>query len=57
MFIQLQIPDLIIGFQIYMMKKIQDLIDIYYQLQNNCAVLLCCLSNKHTFLDLNFDKV
>ena len=40
-----------------MMEKIQSLIGIYYQLQNNIAALLQCLSDGHAFLDLNFDEV
>ena len=40
-----------------MMEKICDLIGIYYQLQNNGAALLRCLSHRHAFLDLQFDKI
>ena len=44
-------------FRAHMIKKIQDLIGIYYQLQNNGAALLRYLSDKHAFLDLNLDKI
>ena len=39
------------------MEKIWGLIGIYYQLQNNSAALLRRLSDGHTFLDLDFDKI
>ncbi len=57
MLIQLQILDSIIGFRAQMMEKIRGLVGIYYQLQNNGAVLLHCLSNGHAFLDSDLDKV
>lgn len=40
-----------------MMEKFWSLVDIYYQLQNNDILLLSRLSNGHTFLDSNFNKV
>ena len=57
MLIKLQILDSIMGFQAHMIAKIQGLISIYYQLQNNRAVLLCRLSDGHAFLDLDLDKI
>ncbi len=57
MLIQLQILDSITRFQAYMMEKIQGLVDIYYQLQNNGAMLLRCLSDGHAFLNPDLDKV
>ncbi len=57
MLIQLQILDSIMGFQTHIMEKIRGLVDIYYQLQNNCAALLHRLSDRHTFLDPDLDKV
>ncbi len=57
MLIQLQILDSMMGFRAHMMEKIQGLVGIYYQLQNNGAALLRCLSDGHAFLDLDLDKV
>lgn len=57
MFIYLQIFNSIIGLQDYIIEKIQNLVSIYYYLKSNNTVLLYYLSNKHTFLDLNLDKI
>ncbi len=57
MLIQLQILDSIMGFRAHMMEKIRGLVGIHYQLQNNGAALLRCLSDGHTFLDPDLDKV
>ena len=56
MLIQLQILDSIISFQAYMMEKFGGLVNIHYQLQNNGAVLLYRLSDRHAFLDPDFNK-
>ncbi len=40
-----------------MMEKIRGLVGIHYQLQNNGAALLRRLSDEHTFLDPDLDKV
>ncbi len=40
-----------------MIEKIWDLIGIYYQLQNNGAIFLYCLSDGYIFLDLDLDKI
>lgn len=40
-----------------MMEKIQGLVSIHYQLQNNDTALLYHLFDKHAFLALDFDKV
>ncbi len=40
-----------------MMEKIQGLVGIYYQLQNNGAALLYQLSDGHAFLDSDLDKI
>ena len=55
--IQLQILDSIMSFRAHMIEKIRGLIGIYYQLQNNGAALLRCLSHGHAFLDPDLDKV
>lgn len=39
------------GLQTYMIKKIWDLVGIYYQLQNNNAMLFHRLSDGHVFLN------
>ncbi len=57
MLIQLQILDSIIGFQAHMMENTWSLVGIHYQLQNNNAVLLRCLSDGYTFLLSDLDKV
>ena len=44
-------------FRAHIMEKIWGLVGISYQLQNNGAVLLRYLSNGHTFLDLDLDKI
>lgn len=48
MLIQLQILNIIQGFRVYMIEKIQGLVGIYYQLQNNGATFLKCLFDGHT---------
>lgn len=40
-----------------MIEKIWGLIEIYYQLQNNCAIYLHCLTDRYAFLDPDFDKI
>lgn len=57
MIIQLEIFDSIMGFRAHMIEKNRSLVGVYYQLQNNGAVLFHCLSNGHTFLDPDLDKV
>ncbi len=57
MLIQLQIFDSIMGFRAHMMDKIQGLVGIHYQLQNNGAALLRRLSDGYAFLDPDLDKV
>lgn len=57
MLIYLQIFDLILKLQAYMIEKIRDLVGIYYELQSKGIALLRHLSNGHAFLDLNLDKV
>lgn len=55
--IYLQIVDSIIEFQAYMIEKFRSLVSIYYQFQSNSVTLLYCLSDKHMFLNLDFDKI
>ncbi len=55
--IQLLILDSIMEFRAHMMEKIRGLVGIHYQLQNNGATLLHHLSDGHTFLDSDLDKV
>ncbi len=57
MLIQLQILDSIMGFRAHIMEKIQGLVGIHYQLQNNGATLLCRSSDGHAFLDSDLNKV
>ena len=57
MFIYLQIFVSIVRLRVYMMEKIQGLVSIYYQMQNNNSLLLQRLSDRHTFLDPYLDKV
>lgn len=57
MLIYLKILDSIIGLWAHIIKKIQGLIGIYYQLQSNNTTLFYCLSNGYLFLNLNFDKI
>lgn len=40
-----------------MIEKIEGLVGIHYQLQNNSVILLRHLSDEHAFFDSNFDKV
>lgn len=40
-----------------MIEKNWGPVDIYYKLQNNGATLFHYLSNKHNYLDLDFDKI
>ena len=56
MLIQLQILDSIMDFQAHIMKKIWGLVDIYYELQSNGAMLLRRLSDGHMFLDPDLEK-
>ena len=51
------ILDSIIGLGAHVMEKIRSLIGIHYQLQNNGAVFLYHLSDWHTLLDLDLDKI
>ncbi len=44
-------------FWAHMIEKIRGLVDIYYQLQSNCTVLLRRLSDVYAFLNLDLDKV
>lgn len=57
MFIYLQIFNSIIRLFAYIMGKIQGLVGIYYQLQNNNIALLCRLFDKYVFWDLDLDKI
>lgn len=40
-----------------MIEKIRGLVNIYYPLQSNGAMLLCHLFDEHLFLDSDLDKI
>lgn len=54
---QLQIFDSIIGFPAYMIEKIRGLVGVHYQFQIITVALLCFLSNRHGFLNLDLHKI